>query len=240
MTPSPPTLEYAPRPSHRWWKRHRRKLLIVSIFLALAAAGYAYRDPIWFKARQLYWARRCARFAVPAGTPVVRPVGSTTDANYRVADYTPPARALTFQPECWTEFAALNGWRPRHYPFTYSTVFLHELRTPSGKRRIVHVESVFENLFRPASHLVPTIVAPPTVFSPPRVIREPTGDYRISEAHAAMKRYVGQYDPRDVSHFTIAFESTGSSRSGVVDGYLRDDDTVTFEVRDVATKPPSE
>jgi hypothetical protein len=49
------------------------------------------------------------------------------------------------------------------------------------------------------------------------------------EPEQVMRFFAGQPDPIDQSHFTIAYELNG--RRDVLDGYLKDDDTVTLEPR---------
>ena len=250
MTQSPVTLEYSPRPPAIWRRRWARRAIVVVLLVVLGVIASRHRAAIKSRARQLYWARQCSRFTAAPDTPRVAVDASQLASLPNKQDYFLEIRGsrgastqpvYRFLPNCWVQFALLARARPYHF-FEPQTVFLHELRTPSGKRRIVHVESVGENMYRPAAHLVPTIIEPPTLLSPPRIIWETSGAYAISEAFEPARLRIGQPDPNDQAHFTIEFESveqwagqTFPKRSGIIDARLGEDDRITFRVRDPAS-----
>jgi len=76
-----------------------------------------------------------------------------------------------------------------------------------------------------------TVVRPASLNSSPAgmgplIINLDAGSYRETDR---LEWFAGQPDPTDDSHFTIRFELNG--KPGIVDGWLKDDDTVAIETR---------
>jgi hypothetical protein len=241
------TLDYAAEPRSRW-RHYRWRMALAMLLIIVIGSGWWFRKPIALRATQLYWSRQCARFTAPADTLRVATKSQDIarfqhDLNYASA-VTPGSvssnpRALGFQPRCWREFAPSVGVLP-YAPFTASTTFLHELRTPSGKRRIVHVQCMLDNLLVLPRMMCVIVIEPPTLLSAPRIISRP-GAFNFSGRSVPARVYVGQPDPADPTHFTIGFESADRDdngrpkRAGVIDGYLGDNDVVSFKFRDPAS-----
>src|SRR4051812_23793610 len=117
--PSPPPLDYAPPLP---WRRTRtaRRIVLGTIVLTTVLVAWRFAPRAWHQARLLYWQRQCMNHVAPSGQVVY----SQKDSVALVA------------PE-WARFYELlspPGGRPN------ATLFLHELHSPSGNRRLVEVE----------------------------------------------------------------------------------------------------
>jgi hypothetical protein len=125
-------------------------------------------------------------------------------------------------------------------------LFLHELRTPAGIRRLVLVErepQSVQPLYAPFE-LRPTLYEPAPMTGVP--VQVPPSQIRLLPINmpvsvlppASLRFFVGQIDPSDPAHFTIAYEMTDGR--GLIDGRLTDDaSTVRFVVRDGPAQAPS-
>jgi hypothetical protein len=107
------------------------------------------------------------------------------------------------------------------------TVFLHERRTPAGKRRLVAVDG--SPAFGPADVLYPRVIEPGSLMRSPREV----GTQSVTNLAWVGKldfRWEGSSpDPDDPSHFEIRYSVNGLMRR--IDGWLRDDDSVLLEDR---------
>jgi hypothetical protein len=129
-------------------------------------------------------------------------------------------------PECWTQYLrTFSPARPLH-----PILFLHELTSPSGNRRLVVVERPRANSEspRPIDELEWTVIESTNLGEPVAV--------RMSDRPAIHSGSIGgvyfsgQSDNVDHSHFTIRFVSWGG-RECTIDGHLRDDDSVVLSIR---------
>ena len=71
-----------------------------------------------------------------------------------------------------------------------------------------------------------------------QVVGTDSAEYIDSKARPrtlALRWYAGQCDPSDDSHFTINFQLDG--KPGVLDGWLRNDDTIRLQLRASAPTP---
>jgi hypothetical protein len=181
------------------------------------AGGIAWRvaPRAWRQAQLLYWQNKCMNYTAPADR-----IAYSSD------------EPITFVADEWSKFYALlspPGMRSR------GTVFLHERVAPNGNRRLVAVDAiefadpVFQAVFPSARVIIPgdTVRAPREALSTtftPNFVQDLDGVI-----------YAGQPDPTDPSHFTIRCVENGAEQ--VVDGWLRDDDSLLLERR--LTPPPA-
>jgi hypothetical protein len=131
-------------------------------------------------------------------------------------------------PAAWCAFQPIG--RPRMGSgLAEATLFLHELRSPAGERRIVRVSCYTIGarwLYCPAQ-----VIVPGSVFSPP------SGEITVGtllpldlhRGQAGLTVYGGQPDPADPHHFTIAYDY--GNAHGIVDGWLEANDSVKLEPR---------
>jgi hypothetical protein len=81
------------------------------------------------------------------------------------------------------------------------------------------------------------VIAPGGAWSRPRLLRNEAWYY--PGAWRSMKLYPAQIDPQDPSHFTMRFELGQRGTSGMVDGWLRPDDSLLLEIRHDLSQAPS-
>src|SRR3954468_2149306 len=127
------SLEYDRDAHRRRWQRRVRRWWPAVALPVVIAVGWMYRQPISSRAREMYWARQCAKFTVPADTP--RVVSDPKEMARLAADpnYAPHTiygakswtAARSLQPRCWRELAPLTGVDTYHFSGE-NTVFLHE------------------------------------------------------------------------------------------------------------------
>jgi hypothetical protein len=120
----------------------------------------------------------------------------------------------------------------------YNIVFLHELRSPAGHLRLVAVNyfvgtGAFECfVFQPASWGGQLVRANPPG-SPgsgtPHVLDLVLSDFTATPQKNLLRIYEGQPDDLDKSHFTIKYEMSG--QTGLIDGWLRDNEEVRLRPR---------
>jgi hypothetical protein len=240
-------LDYAPAPPvlrRRW----ARRSMLGMVLLTAVAAGAWWGPGAYRRASVLYWQRQCMRYTAPGewvayeSDPVAGAALRSADPHYQFAPLAGRPRkpmATGYLPECWTRFVQANpGFPTASGPI----LFLHELRTPSGRSRLVAVAGAFDPLTLPQfinGYDVGGEVIEPATWTTPSQNR--TGgmfisvltDLRPEPPH--LRVYAGQPDPADPSHFTIRYEVEGVTH--VVDGWLRDDpwpagySSVKFKVR---------
>jgi hypothetical protein len=117
-------------------------------------------------------------------------------------------------------------------------LFCHERTSPSGNRRLVTVllptpgrmDGILGDML--SEELVPTVYPLVGMIGPPLQARP---QYRgLSHSGPTLpppqRVWAGVIDPNDASHFSIDYEWPGGLR-GVIDGWLRDDDTVKLSIR---------
>lgn len=235
--PSLPRLQYAAAPP--WHRRHvwSRALFAVG-FVCIAISAARWLPALLGQAALVYWQNRCAQYSASPEKVVFSEVNSSTSA--RGIDPAPVAAGEV--PRAWNEFYARlspPGLR------SAGTAFLHTLRNGSGER-LVAVDVIHSSSATSGERdvLLPRVIATGSWLRPPREIwvspnettqtsksPQPADVLSLSGVEEAgpYRVFAGQIDPADASHFTIRFES--GDRSGVVDGWLRDDDTVLLSER---------
>jgi hypothetical protein len=254
---SPPTLDYGQVSIKRSWGRQIARGTIAMIVLSTGIAVYVYRADISLRIRRIYWFHQCMVHVTPPGTVLVEfdPVKGKAllDSNPDYIDpatYVPagelrlglqdPMPTAKYLPRAWRKLEEIE-------PLPVSILdgdiinFMGERRTPSGRRRLVVIRGAETN----ANFLVQYMRAPSIVVPPPGLFDKlPRQIFRaaLSFSGSFMPAHLapGVADPADPTHLTIDFtiERRGDNapqRSGVLDVYLRDDDTLDFKVRDPAT-----
>jgi hypothetical protein len=112
-------------------------------------------------------------------------------------------------------------------------LFLHGRRRPDGQRRVVWVSLGYLSGTPYRFQLEADGYVPATIARPaqrlPNVYADPLP---VDAAGKPPRLYAGQPDPNDESHFTMAYEFESEGRSGVIHGWLRDDDTIDFDVQE--------
>lgn len=231
------SLEYAPGAPIRRRKRIRR----VVIFLLLASAclgGWRWGPGACKQGVLLYWQRQCTKYEVRADAPFYEPDPAKAAALLAQpdTDYVPMAfyqnnvgllTQAVFYPRCLREFEirASTTYRPKDC----AIVYLHERRTPAGKRRLVVIYAwpwggagaMWEwAVYEPAGTFGATLLnhgldevgmrtGMMTGFSVPKQLGP------------------GQSDPADETHFTIPCIVNGQ-RIGAYDGRLTDEDKIVM------------
>jgi hypothetical protein len=240
-------LDYAPAPPVLRQRRVRRAVLGV-ILLGAVVAGWRWGPGVYQRGSLLYWQRQCLRYAAPAER-VVYETDPAAGAALRSADRhymllkprwgpMPAPLPTGLVPDCWTRFGNASPGFPTA---TGPVLFLHELRTPTGQRRLVAITGAFQPSELP--QFISGYDAEAQMIEPGtwKVLpRNRTGGVAISVLSGPQPKpphvriFAGQSDPADPSHFTIRYELDGVGQ--VVDGWLRDGwpagyDSVELKVR---------
>jgi hypothetical protein len=216
--------------------------------LALIVAVLYWQKPLWHRAQLLYWQHRCLTYSKPPDTPVRAEDAAIVQRLRNDRDYIlgPADTWANLEPQCWPNFENLwyqgiklvvDGRGPDP-----ATVFLHERRTPSGHRRLVHVQARnAETLWYVFSKW--TVIRPATLFEDAEQVGQ-SGFWNRTGRYTPATVMYGQPDPVDPSHFTIDFVVTndpladGASYRRTVDAWLKDDDTIEFKERSPSTRDP--
>jgi hypothetical protein len=197
----PPPLDYAPNPA---WHSHWLTRVASAVAMAIVLAlGYRYAPIAWRNAKLFYWQQRCMTNAVPKNEIVLDAASNSVKA-----DNKDPFQTFyrIYSPPGST---------------AYVTVFAHGRQSHSGKRRLVVVEA-FDDYIGAGVFLGARSFDPGSLMSSPIEIVRPNW---APHAYVA-PIFAGQIDSADASHFTI------QCGSGIlVDGWLRDDGSVTLEPR---------
>lgn len=241
-------LDYAPlqRPRRRW-----RRGLIIAAALALAWAALRLVPPAMDHLIRLRWQARCMEHVAPPTRVVyeedqtrARTLTAIEASFLYCVDGVNDFRAAYYVPRCLIYYGAIGECNP-------GAVFLHERTSRNGQQRLVvlscrmQVTSYGPVVTAQMFHV--TVCIPATLFDTRVRAKEIT--YRgldqlvAGPASRPTRLFAGQPDPADASHFTIAYERDGPSTrvSGVIDGWLQDDDTVRFSLRgEVSTTKPKE
>lgn len=220
MTTTRPNLDYAPPPPTRKRRAVRRAAAVVLVAVG-AVLGLRFGPVAWRAAQTQYWQRACLRYEPPAGQTVCEEPAAWAGSMrpfVSAAPKPPPLAGL--------EAAVGFTTTPARGPVLY----LHERRTPGGRRRLVVVRRVPPisrqswdvpvgldvELWEPLGWFVrgnKTTMA----YHPDPLPR--TFDAR--DDVPALTIYAGRSDPDDPARFTIEFV-TPDHKPGVLEGTLRD------------------
>ena len=230
--PTDRPLEYAPGAPLRRRRRIRRIVFALTV-LALTAAGWRWGPAGWRQAQFLYWQRQCMNYTMPAGSPPWETDPAKAPVLVRQnQDYIAPSRGwgwAVFYPRCLRECES-RGLPRSLQTFEPPVLLLHELRSPSGNRRLVIVQGdqyAGLDTADPRYDLTYTIYVPAGFLSAPRKMGAGVrlGDPVVWHIDYAL----GQIDPADPSHFTINWKA--GALTGVFDGRLTDDDRIVVTER---------
>ena len=227
-----PPLEYSPGKRRIRWRR----IVLLAALASLVALGLFFRTPLMHCSRLLYWQRQCMRYERPSSTAVwTTHPSNPTDPDYDRLTGDEEGTLYVLNPRCWEQYKIEAGVSESqvfgHGP-ACPTVFLHERISPGGHRRLLRVQCVGDNaLMLPNVGFASYVIEPAGLWAQPKSHSASVGDQSGKYAHAEI--FFGQPDPSDASHFWIDF--TVNERRGTIDGWLRDDDTVSFKLRDPAT-----
>lgn len=237
MSVSPQQLDYAPQlPWHRR-KSGRRALMWITL-VAIGLSAMRWGPHIWENAQLYYLQGRCLTYRAPTdkvvyeGDAAKATLLMRSDPQYIVQSPSAPPGTIYFD-RVWRDFyAALSP--PGGLPG--ATLFLHERRKSDGTTRLVAVEvKIVCQLTYPVSfnyYAIANVFSAGNLLSRPKLIQQnklSPFDYGVSSDRI----FAGQPDEHDSSHFTIEHEINGQRK--IIDGWLRDDDTVVLEKRDAAS-----
>lgn len=216
---SSPQLDYAPPPPlHR--RRTFRRWTAVVFLLASAASAWWWVPPLRRRIELLYWQHHCMNYTPANGQAAV--AGKNNGITSQ------------FTPIEWSKFNALL---PTPFAASDGIAFMHELKKPSGERRLVVVEMRWDGDFIGLSEK--SVIH---VFTPGSLIRPPREVVRKNEQFASLgvrtyfvgndtsSIYAGLVDAADPSHFTIRMRS--GTQELTYDGRLRDDESIQISERD--------
>jgi hypothetical protein len=127
-------------------------------------------------------------------------------------------------PHCWEEITRFSNRGSLMGPGSLS--FLHERRTPGGKRRLVAAS--FYGFAQGYT------LTQDGVLGEPKLLAKSAPPAPLLPIFTAQVRvFAGSADAADPTHFTIPYEVDGVS--GVLHGWLQNDDTIRFEARGPTT-----
>jgi hypothetical protein len=219
MTIDAPELVYSPPLP---WRRRRRVRWLATLALGalIASTGPLWVPPLAGRTLMLYWQQRCLGEHVSNSTVVHEHAASEVVSGgvKRVPAHWEKLYDRISPPGLWSD----------------GTVFLHELRSPRGTRRLVAVDvhgppAGQARGERDLLALYYHTLEPGTVIRPPRLLQTAGYSLVIDANRGAYRIFAGIRDKNDPSHFTFDVEAAG--RRTVWDGWLRDDDTVDLEER---------
>jgi hypothetical protein len=216
-------------------KRIRRIVLGVTL-LAIIAAVWRFGPVGWRHAQLLYWQRQCMSYTRPQETPAWEIDAAkaaaliTSNPDYVSAPWTSGGPPLaTHLPKCLREFQRLVGSSRNSNP--PPILLVHELRTPSGNRRLVVVSGSGH------SFLTATVYAPAGAWSAPRQVGQghyanpalTSGALFIAPSNDGTGQ-LAQPDPADPSRFTVPLIYQGGITAfRAIEGRLTDDDQIVFK-----------
>jgi hypothetical protein len=116
-----------------------------------------------------------------------------------------------------------------------ATLFLHERRNSRGEARLVAVDGVHSGgVLDSGVYFIARTVRPATPISRPALLWEtPHWQPGLLNVGRVM---TGEPDPSDQSHFTLQLEV--NQKTYVLDGWLRDDESVLLELDAIPPQPP--
>jgi hypothetical protein len=223
----PPQIEYAPAPAFRKRRAIRRGLILLIIVCAGVPLGFLAGPRAWRLAKLIYVQRRVMRYAAPQEEIVYDdiPADATrllkTSSEYFRFTRGPIGRF----PGAWSEFDPPSR--------TCAVLFLHELLTPDGERRLVVVTA-----FAPAA--VDRMDFGPEIYLESFGDVDASANYRVTVTQGIsflpyngksrdLRIFAGQPDSADASRFSIRFVANGIEN--FLDGRLKDGGGVYLELR---------
>ncbi|HWE03972.1 MAG TPA: hypothetical protein VG326_16325 [Tepidisphaeraceae bacterium] len=232
MTASPSPLNYAAAPKARGLRRAAIWLLIGFVPIGAALVYRNWEDVKKYAGRagELWDQRRCLVYSAPADQIVYTEDRDEAKRLLGLSGYFSPhdngRPDDVFAAYAPPEYVKVHGKDAEH-----AVLFLHERRTPDGKRVLVLVSYECTLMVWPVCTFGTRELATLTTDPPPSQ-HGLAGcmDVRPDPRRRRLTFFAGHADDSDPSHFTIAYRAAGGA--GTVDGYVRDDGTVTMSVRD--------
>jgi hypothetical protein len=242
--PSPPVrrVPYAPPPPV-WQRRSAQvRIALLSTVTLLALGGWLWGPDLWSGITLLSAQRRCLNASAPADRVVFddEPKRSAALLSLPASSDGKYISLGNGRPVAWVSqdfdrfYAVVNPTGRQPSP----TLFLGELQTSAGIRRLVYIDaSCTDNLHDPLRpcmvYLNTVVIVPGTFGSAPRE-RFPSSHGTAAlpieiDATYPFRFFAGQVDPQNPSRFMIPFERDG--RRAMVEGRLRDDETVRLDLR---------
>ena len=203
--PASPGLGYAPPPGARGRAAWRSVRLVLGLCLALA--GWRWGPTLVRHTQFLRFQQQCLAYLAPAEQVVFLESG---DANARIQ----PA------PRCWVELNKTAGTTATQG----AMLFLHELKTSRGERRLVAVEYTGGGLLG----MTPIVVKPASWRTGPALCTDLALELTVEGSNLigmggmpARRFYAGRVDGADPAHFIIPFDDGQPvGMSGQIDGRL--------------------
>ncbi len=217
----PSTLEYstlAQRRPPRW-----RRIVVLSMAVCAAALGYAYRDEIILECRWLYYQQKWANCVIPAEHVVC-----DTDSLITLAKQNDGTIITSIR----SDLLSRDLKFPDFDADARATLFLHELTSTKGNRRIVcinvqHFDFAYSDHTSRNVALIVNILE--TGWTAPKKWPITSHWYFDCPASVRLRLFAAQVDPADASHLSFRYEWGGPSGiAGTIDAYLQDDDTIRF------------
>jgi hypothetical protein len=237
-----PQLDYQPDAPAQRRKRRRRRVLLVALVLGFAGLAVWLGPSTYRAVLRTYWERRVKAYTAPPD----RVVYEEDPSRWPVLLAQPGYRKMTAGSPGWQDFVAYLATPVTSFSKASgvraggTALFAHSRRAPAGRERLVVVWLAYNGI-RPNESgsgpegqvrlaLCTTVVTGSKrregivhVFIAPKSVAE----HRRSPPYARI--YAGQLDLNDASHFTIPFQI--GDYEDVLDGYLRDDETVLIRPR---------
>jgi hypothetical protein len=233
---APHDLHYAPDVPQLRRQRRRGRIVLVITFLALGAFLAAAAPKLLNEYRLLSLQTQCLDYAPAADSivfdsrPQSMPQWSRSDPQTISGSLGTPT-GISFVAKVPAFWRAYYG---RVYPpgmVTIGTAFLHRLRTPNGQERLVAAD-----LFHFKAHLegigiTARVIIPGRLGRAPMERSQGGGEWLVflPTDGTSIVFHAGQGDPQNADHFSIDYAA--DEKKSVVDGWLRDDDSVYFQVR---------
>ena len=251
------TLDYGR--SRRPWRLRKRHLLVAVTLAGCAAGSWTVGREARQRTQNLLYVRQAARHVEPAETVVFEPDPARAAGLVRAGTHQPLTKSAV-SPAGRVEPDSFRVLRQALAQSSFEAmgalVFLHELTTPSGARRIVAVHFlpyVLEGTEGGGgAGLVARIFETGGYFGPPVYVGDSNARMLVPAdapalvatsippaAAVPLRWFAGQPDADDPSHFTLDYELDGVH--GTVDGYLTDDGgSVRMQARDAADRPATD
>ena len=223
----PPPLDYARRPPRA--KRIALLVLLLAVATALVplTLKYARSAAERIELRRLY--SRGAQHVAAADAVVYDedPVSQKAllgGAKYQQVGGHHGPIAFRTVPQ-WEQFVAANRGRIS----SHGTLFLGELATPSGRKRLVGVDITGWSRGGPVILFTYARTFTPVTLAKLPAMTASSPSLNLARGEGILRLFAGQADPSDPAHFTIRY--TFDDQPGVIDGWLKDDGTVLLEPR---------
>ena len=234
-------LDYAPGEPIRRRRRVREWFTVIAV-LAVVLLAWWQGPSTYRRIARAYWQHRVARYLAPAD----RVVYEEDPSRWATLLAQPEYRKMPVSSPGWSPFVAyLASPLQRLSEITKArpgatVVFAHARRTPGGRECIVVVWMAYNAIRPDAVGATPDnqvgVRLPTDVTSGGKHLEAmnilyvaPPSVAENRQTPLYMRIYAGQPDPLDPTHFTIPYEI--GEYSDVLDGYLRDDETVLLRPR---------